>query len=71
MKHADAAQLAKDARAATGLQRPEFARLIGAGLRSVDNWERGEKPPLGPARLILVGLARGKITATLLRELAK
>lgn len=71
MKHPEAATLAKEAREALGLTQDGFAAMLGASKRSVANWEGGLKPPLGPARILLVGIRSGRITLAMLREFAK
>jgi DNA-binding transcriptional regulator YiaG len=70
MTHPDTAKLAKDARDALGLSQDAFADAIGASKRSVANWEGGLKPPLGPARILLVGIRAKRITLKMLRDFA-
>lgn len=59
MKHPRTAQLAKEARAATGLTQRDFANLIWTTTRSVASWELGEKPPVGPIELLLTEIRDG------------
>ena len=40
-------------RGKTGLSRPEFAKLMGVSVRTLQEWERGRRAPSGPARALL------------------
>lgn len=46
----------KAIRATLGLTQAELAKEVGVDQSTVSNWEKG-KPPRGPARLLLQGLA--------------
>jgi putative transcriptional regulator len=37
----------------TGLSQPEFARLLGVSVRTLQEWEQGRRLPSGPARMLL------------------
>ena len=43
----------KRIRAATRMSQPVFARLLGVEKSAVAQWERGAKPPSGPALRLL------------------
>lgn len=36
-----------------GTSRAEFARMIGVGISTLQNWEQGRRQPEGPARALL------------------
>lgn len=59
MKHPRTAALARAARAKTGLTQKAFAETIWTGVRTIANWESGEKPPVGPIELLLTEIANG------------
>ena len=42
-----------ETRARVGLSQPEFARLLGVSVRTLQEWEQGRRSPSGPARLLL------------------
>lgn len=37
----------------TGLSQPEFARLLGVSVRTLQEWEQGRRAPTGAARTLL------------------
>lgn len=43
----------KKARAALSLSQSEFAATFGVSLKTVQNWEQGERSPRGAARVLL------------------
>jgi len=43
-----------ETRARVGLTQPEFARLLGVSVRTLQEWEQGRRTPSGPARMLLV-----------------
>jgi len=45
-------------RAKTGLSQSEFAYLIGASVRALQEWEQRRRAPSGPARTLLLIAAR-------------
>ena len=42
-----------DIRGRTGLSQPEFARLLGVSIRTIQEWEQGRRVPSWPARILL------------------
>lgn len=44
---------AAQAREKTGLSQPQFARLLGVSVRTLQGWEQGRKQPSGAARTLL------------------
>lgn len=59
MATANAAEIARKARLATGLTQREFARLIGANHITVSKWETGARCPSQVALSLLHLLATG------------
>jgi len=45
-------------RAVTGLSQPSFARACGISVHTLRNWEQGRRAPRGPARALLLAIAR-------------
>ena len=37
----------------TGLSQPDFARLLGVSVRTLQEWEQGRRAPTGAARTLL------------------
>lgn len=37
----------------TGLSQPDFARLLGVSVRTLQEWEQGRRTPTGAARTLL------------------
>jgi len=37
-----------------GLSQPQFARLMGVSVRTLQEWEQGRRAPSGPARTLLL-----------------
>ncbi len=46
-------ELCRRARASCGMTQAEFAALIGIGITTLEDWERGRYPPKGAARSLL------------------
>lgn len=44
---------AAEARAKVGLSQQEFARLLGASARTLQDWEQGRREPTGAAKMLL------------------
>ncbi|MBQ9578383.1 MAG: helix-turn-helix domain-containing protein [Ottowia sp.] len=44
---------AASARAQLGMTQPEFARLMGVSVRTLQDWEQGRRQPSGAARTLL------------------
>ncbi len=44
---------AAEARARVGLSQPQFARLLGVSVRTLQDWEQGRREPTGAARTLL------------------
>jgi putative transcriptional regulator len=42
----------------TGLSQPDFARLLGVSVRTLQEWEQGRRAPTGAARTLLHIAAR-------------
>ena len=40
-------------REGTGLSQPDFARLLGVSVRTLQEWEQGRRSPTGAARTLL------------------
>lgn len=40
-------------RAAYGISQTKFASLLGISVRTLQNWEQGQRKPRGPARVLL------------------
>lgn len=40
-------------RAAYGISQAKFATLLGISVRTIQNWEQGQRKPRGPARVLL------------------
>jgi putative transcriptional regulator len=49
-------------RALTGLSQAKFARACGISVHTLRNWEQGRRTPHGPARALLVAIARAPVT---------
>jgi len=45
-------------RARLGLSQTQFAAKFGFSLDSIQNWEQGHRQPEGPARILLVVIAK-------------
>jgi putative transcriptional regulator len=45
-------------RAVTRLSQVEFARACGISVHTLRNWEQGRRRPRGPARALLLAIAR-------------
>lgn len=45
--------LASEARAKVGLSQSAFAQLLGASLRTLQDWEQGRRRPTGAAQTLL------------------
>ena len=45
-------------RARMGLSQTQFAAKFGFSLDSIQNWEQGHRQPAGPARILLVVIAK-------------
>lgn len=58
----------KGIRAKVGMSQAEFAASFGISLGTLRHWERGDRQPQGPARVLLTVLARQP--KTVLRALA-
>lgn len=56
------AKLAIAAREKTGLPYRQFAKLIGAGARSIPEWEKGDKLASGATRRFLALIRDGIVT---------
>ena len=48
----------KEIREGTGLSQPEFAKLLGVSVRTLQEWEQGRRIPSGPARALLAIASR-------------
>ncbi|MBO7411875.1 MAG: helix-turn-helix domain-containing protein [Ottowia sp.] len=44
---------AASARSQLGMTQPEFARLMGVSVRTLQDWEQGRRQPSGAARTLL------------------
>ena len=44
---------AAEARSRVGLSQPEFARLLGVSVRTLQDWEQGRRKPTGAAKTLL------------------
>ena len=42
----------------TGLSQPDFAKLLGVSVRTLQEWEQGRRAPSGAARTLLMVAAR-------------
>ncbi len=45
-------------REGTGLSQPNFARLLGVSVRTLQEWEQGRRAPSGAARTLLLIAAK-------------
>lgn len=45
-------------RAVTGLSQGDFAAACGISVHTLRNWEQGRRAPQGPARALLLAIAR-------------
>jgi putative transcriptional regulator len=45
-------------RAITGLSQQEFVKACGISVHTLRNWEQGRRSPRGPARALLLAIAR-------------
>lgn len=45
-------------REGTGLSQPNFARLLGVSVRTLQEWEQGRRAPSGAARTLLMIAAK-------------
>jgi len=45
-------------RAVTGLSQSDFAAACGISVHTLRNWEQGRRGPQGPARALLLAIAR-------------
>jgi len=48
----------KQVREKIGMSQPEFARAFGISVSTLRHWERGDRSPHGPARVLLNVVAR-------------
>lgn len=48
----------KHVREKTGLSQPHFAATLGISVKTLRNWEQGERRPHGPALVLLNAAAR-------------
>ena len=49
-------------RAVTGLSQQRFAHACGISVHTLRNWEQGRRVPHGPARALLMAIARAPTT---------
>lgn len=49
-------------RAVTGLSQGHFAAACGISVHTLRNWEQGRRAPQGPARALLLAIARDPVS---------
>jgi putative transcriptional regulator len=48
-------------RAVTGLSQSAFSKACGISVHTLRNWEQGRRAPRGPARALLLAIARDPV----------